>query len=93
MSCYCSGVTDECGEATLFWSTLRMPVINNNPGFRLTDKRGGLDKTDNLQLRSSELSYSFTPRDRLIYYWQLPHQFLGNTCPRAHYRVIIIIPR
>jgi len=80
LSCYCSGVTDECSDAKLFWSTLRIPIYDENHGFSLTDKRQGIDKQDELQILSStsELSYKYSPEDRRVYYWALPYQFFGN---------------
>ena len=78
MSCYCSGVTDECDEASLYWSTLRYPIYDDNHGLRLTDIRQSMDKTGELQLGSGELSYRYGPQDRRVYYWELPYQFLGN---------------
>ena len=78
VECFCSGVTDQCTEASLYWSTLRMPIYDNNHGFSLTDKRQGLNKASELQLVSSELQYVYSPSDRRTYYWQLPSQFLGN---------------
>ena len=44
-ACYCSGVTEECGEAALYWSTLRMPLVSSDHGFTLTDKGLGINKT------------------------------------------------
>ena len=78
LNCYCSGVTQECGEAVLYWSTLRMPIYDQNHGFRLTDKRQSLDKRTELELVNSELRYRYSGRERMVYYWELPHQFLGN---------------
>jgi len=78
LNCFCSGVTDECSEARLYWSTLRMPIYDENHGFSLTDKRQGLDKQNELTVLDSELSYQYSPADRRVYYWALPYQFLGN---------------
>ena len=36
--CWCSGVTDQCSEARLSWSTLRMTPSDPNNGVKLTDK-------------------------------------------------------
>ena len=78
LQCYCSGVTQECGEAVLYWSTLRMPIYDQDHGLRLTDKRQSLDKGAELELVSAELRYEYSGRERMAYYWELPHQFLGN---------------
>ena len=78
LSCFCSGVTDQCTEATLYWSTLRVPIYDERHGFGLTDKRQGVDKSSQLQLGSSLLTYQYSPQDRRVFYWQLPRQFLGN---------------
>ena len=40
--------------------------------------RLGKDKSGELELRSNELLYRYGPRDRRVYYWQLPYPFLGN---------------
>ena len=71
-------MTDQCTEASLYWSTLRRPIYDNNHGFSLTDKRQGLNKASELRLVNSELQYVYSPSDRRTYYWQLPDQFLGN---------------
>ena len=78
LKCFCSGVTDQCTEASLYWSTLRMPIYDNSHGFSLTDKRQGLKKDRDLQLGQSGLQYEYSASDRRTYYWQLPAQFLGN---------------
>ena len=78
LKCFCSGVTDQCTEASLYWSTLRIPIYDDRHGFGLTDKRQGVDKTSQLLLGSSELVYEYSPSDRRVYFWQLPDQFLGN---------------
>jgi len=80
LNCFCSGVTDECSEARLYWSTLRMPIYDENHGFALTDKRQTIDKQNELRIlpSTSELSYQYAPGDRQVYYWALPYQFLGN---------------
>jgi len=79
LNCFCSGVTDECSEARLYWSTLRMPIYDENHGFSLTDKRQGVDKQNDLRVvGASELSYKYSQSDRRVYYWALPYQFLGN---------------
>jgi len=83
LKCYCSGVTDECSDARLFWSTLRVPIEASH-GFQLTDKRRQQDRTNAVQLsrrdggRSTVLSYRYSQRDTMVYYWSLPRQFLGN---------------
>ena len=71
-------MTDQCTEASLYWSTLRIPIYDNNHGFSLTDKRQGLNKASELELVNSQLQYVYSPSDRRTYYWQLPYQFLGN---------------
>ena len=65
LKCYCSGVTDECNEARLYWSTLRMPIYDENHGFSLTNKRQLIDKSNELQFSSSnsELSYRYSQDD------------------------------
>ena len=80
LNCFCSGVTDECSEARLYWSTLRMPIYDENHGFALTDKRQTIDKQNELRIMpaTSELSYQYSPSDKRVYYWALPYQFLGN---------------
>jgi len=80
LRCYCSEVTDECNEARLYWSTLRMPIYDENHGFSLTDRRQTLNKEGDLQFlsASSELKYQYGGGDRRVYYWSLPYQFLGN---------------
>ena len=55
-----------------------MPIYDQNHGFRLTDKRQSLDKAAELELGSSELRYEYSGLERMAYYWELPHQFLGN---------------
>ena len=38
VDCFCSGVTHDCREAEMYWSTLRIAVNNNNSGFLLVDR-------------------------------------------------------
>ena len=38
MRCWCSGVTDRCLPAKLFWSTLRLAITRPDHGIALTDK-------------------------------------------------------
>jgi len=53
-------------------------------GFRLTDARQQQDRTNEVQLsrrdggRNTLLSYRYSQRDTMVYYWSLPRQFLGN---------------
>ena len=38
--CWCAGVTQECSIAAMYWSTLRMPIIDENHGIKLVTNTG-----------------------------------------------------
>ena len=81
-SCYCSGVTDDCNNGRLFWSTKRMPIFDENHGIRMMDqeRRDVVDSRELIFKRDSwELEYKF-PADHgdTVYYWSLPQEFTGN---------------
>eukprot|EP00092_Neocalanus_flemingeri_P030526 GFUD01033144.1.p1 GENE.GFUD01033144.1~~GFUD01033144.1.p1 ORF type:complete len:1379 (+),score=380.56 GFUD01033144.1:81-4217(+) len=81
MECFCSGVTSDCSEATLYWSTLRVQVRGEDSGFSLTDRDHSTLSEDirpMFKWDTYELSYSYEPGDSAVYYWALPEQFLGS---------------
>ena len=76
--CFCSGVTDECGDARLFWSTLRLFA---NMKYALSDRAGNFVKERGILYddMTREMVYRLPPEeDRLVYYWQLPAEVTGN---------------
>ena len=81
MDCFCSGVTSDCSEASMYWSTLRVPVRGEDGGFSLTD-RDQSTLSDNsrpmFKWDTYELSYRYKPGDSAVYYWSLPDEFIGS---------------
>ena len=81
IECFCSGVTSDCSEASMYWSTLRVPVRGDNSGFSLTD-RDQSPLSDSItpvfKWDTYELGYRYNPGDSEVYYWVLPDEFLGS---------------
>ncbi len=79
--CWCAGVTQECSIAAMYWSTLRMPIIDENHGIKLVTNTG-LEIVDSGTIRFSdsslEVSYSYDNSESDILYWSLPEPILGN---------------
>lgn len=81
IECFCSGVTSNCSEAALYWSTLRVPVRGDESGFGLTDRDASTWLGKNKPVfnwDTYELSYKYNPGDRTVFYWSLPDEFLGS---------------
>ena len=79
--CFCSGVTSNCSEASLYWSTLRVPVRGEDSGFSITDRDPSTWLGRNkpfFKWDTYELSYRYKPGDRTVFYWSLPEEFLGS---------------
>ena len=70
-SCWCSGVTDRCSEAQLFWSTLRFHPNGPDHGVKVTDRlellKASLTKTCNtlptISLRRTRRRFFGSPSD------------------------------
>ncbi|KAI5637001.1 immunoglobulin domain-containing protein [Phthorimaea operculella] len=76
MTCYCSGVTNECHEAGHFTlSEIPVPVFGaNNGGYTITDLNGQLVINDQFvpDPNESELMYAFNFPPTEPLYWSLP---------------------
>jgi laminin alpha 1/2 len=80
-ACFCSGVTEECSEARLYWSTLRLAFYDEEHGVVLAEaapvqRLSGKEVT--YLPDSYELSYREQPSSGVTYYWLLPPQFTGS---------------
>ena len=81
MECFCSGLTSNCSTASLYWSTLRVPVRGDDSGFSLTDRDPRTWLGKNIPVfnwDTYELNYKFKSGDAAVYYWALPDEFLGS---------------
>ncbi|XP_044017592.1 basement membrane-specific heparan sulfate proteoglycan core protein-like isoform X4 [Aphidius gifuensis] len=79
--CYCSGVTDQCHESSLFIQQIPMWVYDTRHGFTLTDT-SRLDVIDDgfeINVAQNEIGYRYTTfnRNRRLF-WSLPAIFTGN---------------
>ena len=81
-ACFCSGVTDECSDARLFWSTLRLAFYDEEHGVVLTDADRRLSRKEQ-ELTYLPDSYELSTGEQLppagtVYYWSLPQHFTGS---------------
>ena len=79
IDCFCSGVTDECSDARLFWSTLRLNAYDKK--YLITDRNRGFvkDREVGYGNQRSERIYQVRPEEAdSVFYWQLPQDITGN---------------
>ena len=77
--CFCSGVTDECSDARLFWSTLRMNAYDKKYLIKDRSQRIVKDREIRFENRTMELYYQISPDEAdFVYYWELPRDVTGN---------------
>lgn len=79
--CYCSGVTDQCHESSLYIQQIPMWVYDTRHGFTLTDT-SRLDVIDDgfeINVAQNEIGYRYTTynHNRRLF-WSLPAIFTGN---------------
>eukprot|EP00094_Tigriopus_californicus_P007839 TCALIF_07549-PA protein Name:"Similar to HSPG2 Basement membrane-specific heparan sulfate proteoglycan core protein (Homo sapiens)" AED:0.37 eAED:0.38 QI:0/0.3/0.22/0.87/0.7/0.67/31/0/1988 len=76
--CWCAGVTNECFEAPLYWSTLRVLPTDNEHGVTLKDMARREDFSRDIQYENGEVHYKYASESDKPLYWSLPAQFIGN---------------
>ncbi|XP_011640582.1 basement membrane-specific heparan sulfate proteoglycan core protein isoform X5 [Pogonomyrmex barbatus] len=80
IECYCSGVTDQCHESTLYVQQIPMWVYDSHHGFTLTDstRRDIIDDGFELNVAMNEIGYRYTDNRNRRLFWSLPSVFTGN---------------
>ncbi|XP_018405456.1 PREDICTED: basement membrane-specific heparan sulfate proteoglycan core protein-like [Cyphomyrmex costatus] len=80
IECYCSGVTDQCHESTLYVQQIPMWVYDSHHGFTLTDstRRDIIDDGFDLNVAMNEIGYRYPDSRSRRLFWSLPSVFTGN---------------
>ncbi|XP_011864494.1 PREDICTED: basement membrane-specific heparan sulfate proteoglycan core protein isoform X13 [Vollenhovia emeryi] len=80
IECYCSGVTDQCHESTLYVQQIPMWVYDSHHGFTLTDstRRDIIDDGFELNVAMNEIGYRYPDNRNHRLFWSLPSVFTGN---------------
>ncbi|XP_023290722.1 basement membrane-specific heparan sulfate proteoglycan core protein [Orussus abietinus] len=80
IDCYCSGVTDQCHESSLFIQQIPVWVYDSHHGFTLTDstRRDIIDNGFELNLGTNEIGYRYPGNRSRRLFWSLPPNFTGN---------------
>ncbi|XP_043520195.1 basement membrane-specific heparan sulfate proteoglycan core protein isoform X7 [Frieseomelitta varia] len=79
--CYCSGLTDQCHESSLYVQPIAMWVYDNQHRFTLTDstRQEIIDHRDfELNLATNEIGYRYPDNRGRRLFWSLPPIFTGN---------------
>ncbi|KAK0088927.1 hypothetical protein PV326_004677, partial [Microctonus aethiopoides] len=79
--CYCSGVSDQCHESSLYLQEIPMGVYDNHHGFTITDsaKSNVIDDGFDIHVAKNEIGFRFTSANRNSrLFWSLPPTFTGN---------------
>jgi len=80
INCFCMGIVTQCSSSNWYRTQERTSFYQGPGGFALVDS-GQQQTLRNLTVESSsrELSYKgLLGSSGLIYYWQLPEQYLGD---------------
>ncbi|XP_071839760.1 basement membrane-specific heparan sulfate proteoglycan core protein-like isoform X3 [Apostichopus japonicus] len=82
ISCFCMGVSRECGSTTSFRSQVQSQFITDSQGFTLTDRLRRVFIESNLDVNpnTGELSYQDFEGNKVVdsFYWNLPAKFLRD---------------
>ncbi|XP_032663569.1 basement membrane-specific heparan sulfate proteoglycan core protein-like isoform X7 [Odontomachus brunneus] len=80
IECYCSGVTDQCHESTLYIQQIPMWVYDSHHGFTLTDstRRDVVADGFELNVAMNEIGYRYPDSRSRRLFWSLPSVFTGN---------------
>ncbi|RLU19726.1 hypothetical protein DMN91_008283 [Ooceraea biroi] len=80
IECYCSGVTDQCHESSLYIQQIPMWVYDSHHGFTLTDstRRDVIDDGFELNVAMNEIGYRYPDSRSRRLFWSLPSVFTGN---------------
>ncbi|XP_026667400.1 basement membrane-specific heparan sulfate proteoglycan core protein-like [Ceratina calcarata] len=78
--CYCSGVTDQCHESSLYVQQIPVWVYDNQHGFTLTDatRQEVIDDGFELNFAMNEIGYRYPDSRGRRLFWSLPVIFTGN---------------
>ncbi|XP_043797110.1 basement membrane-specific heparan sulfate proteoglycan core protein-like isoform X13 [Apis laboriosa] len=78
--CYCSGLTDQCHESSLYVQQIPMWVYDNQHGFTLTDssRQEIIDDGFELNFATNEIGYRYPDSRGRRLFWSLPAIFTGN---------------
>ncbi|XP_061934440.1 basement membrane-specific heparan sulfate proteoglycan core protein isoform X25 [Apis cerana] len=78
--CYCSGLTDQCHESSLYIQQIPMWVYDNQHGFTLTDssRQEIIDDGFELNFATNEIGYRYPDSRGRRLFWSLPTIFTGN---------------
>ncbi|XP_046742518.1 basement membrane-specific heparan sulfate proteoglycan core protein [Diprion similis] len=78
--CFCSGVTQECHESSLYVTQRPMPILDANHGFTLTDSGRSHVITEGFEVQTSrnEIGYRYLDSRSQRLYWSLPSSITGN---------------
>ncbi|XP_034945971.1 basement membrane-specific heparan sulfate proteoglycan core protein isoform X4 [Chelonus insularis] len=79
--CFCSGVTNQCYESSLYIQQIPVWLYDSHHAFTLTDASRAdiIEDGFDLNIMRNEIGYRFTPanRNRRLF-WSLPSVFIGN---------------
>ncbi|XP_063983473.1 basement membrane-specific heparan sulfate proteoglycan core protein-like isoform X6 [Diachasmimorpha longicaudata] len=79
--CFCSGVTDQCHESSLYIQQIPSWVYDSRHGFTLTDasRKDVIDDAFEIDVAMNEIGYHYNPstKNRRLF-WSLPSTFTGN---------------
>ncbi|KAK7602792.1 hypothetical protein V9T40_006766, partial [Parthenolecanium corni] len=81
LSCYCSGVSDQCQSSNFFNTQIPMlPLVDENHGFTLTNaNRERVIKTGfRVNIEFNQVTYDYTTERGQELFWSLPSTFTGH---------------
>nr|XP_050845973.1 basement membrane-specific heparan sulfate proteoglycan core protein isoform X24 [Vespula vulgaris] len=78
--CYCSGVTKQCHESSLYVQQIPIWVYDSHHGFTLTDdtRQDVIDDGFDLNVAMNEIGYRYPDNRSRRLFWSLPSAFTGN---------------
>ncbi|XP_076230657.1 terribly reduced optic lobes isoform X13 [Nomia melanderi] len=80
IECYCSGVTDQCHESSLYAQQIPVWVYDVQHGFTLTDatRQEVIDDGFELNIAMNEIGYRYSAGRGRRLFWSLPPVLTGN---------------
>ncbi|XP_076237238.1 basement membrane-specific heparan sulfate proteoglycan core protein-like isoform X3 [Calliopsis andreniformis] len=78
--CYCSGITNQCHESSLYVQQIPVSVYDAQREFTLTDstRQEVIDDSFDLNLAMNEIGYRYPDSRGRRLFWSLPTVFTGN---------------
>ncbi|XP_035741559.1 basement membrane-specific heparan sulfate proteoglycan core protein-like isoform X33 [Vespa mandarinia] len=78
--CYCSGVTKQCHESSLYVQQIPIWVYDSHHGFTLTDdtRQDVINDGFDLNVAMNEIGYRYPDNRSRRLFWSLPSAFTGN---------------